>query len=129
MTVLTSITIIFLIAFLLNFLWEVWHAQLYETCRTMPLPELTRLLTWQSIKDSFWITVAYLVAPTVLSFLVLLLIFSYAVERYALRHHWWQYAPAMPRVFGVGLSPLLELAVTGFIALQLTLCIEMFLMP
>ena len=123
---------IFVVSFLLNFLWEVQHSQLYTTCHRMKLIPLVRLLTWQTTKDAFWIVSFFLVvvllfglqgfmtsAVQMLSFVFLLLMFAWTVEKHALRTGRWNYSSAMPTVLGVGLSPLLELAVTGTLTLVL----------
>ena len=131
----TTLLAIFLLAFLFNFLWEVWHSQLYTTCLTMPLPKLISLLTWQSLKDAFWIVLWYAVVGMIYhtnvlnqlvslgTFCIGLIMFSFVVERHALRTKRWEYTPTMPMVLGVGLTPLIELVATGLAAVAITLAI------
>lgn len=127
------LSILFVSAFFINFVWEVWHSQLYTTCLSMPLPQVIRLLTLMSLKDAGWITLFYgilqitltpenpLTSPLFLGmFVSITLIFAYAVERHAISTKRWEYAPSMPCIFGVGVTPLLELAVTGVLALAVT---------
>lgn len=52
-------------------------------------------------------------------FVVLALTFSFFDERLSLRWGRWEYVPVMPTIGGVGITPLLELAVTGVLALLL----------
>ena len=114
-----ALLFVFVVSFFLNFLWEVWHSQLYTTCLSMRLPAYIRLITWQSVKDAMWITLAYFLAPNMYVFVGGLLIFAFLVEWHAVRTKRWQYATTMPTVFGVGLTPLLELAVTGLATLSI----------
>lgn len=123
---------IFLIALLLNLLWEFWHWRYYETCLRMIVHERRLLLATMSVKDAIWIMLFYWVARDVLflwgyggviAVATMGLIFSYVDERISLYLGRWEYAVNMPRVLGVGLTPLLELAVTGAVTALLTLAI------
>lgn len=111
---------LFAVSFFLNLLWEMHHSTLYTTCLKMPLGKLQRLLTVMSLKDAFWITLLYAIStalfgslfifqnPAQLTFFVLLtLAFSFIDERISLKMQRWEYAPAMPILFGVGITPLL----------------------
>lgn len=123
---------IFLIGFLLNFVYEIFHSQLYTTCHKMKYADRITLLTIMSLKDGFWITLFYVLAamstgvtdvfhyPIALAlFCGLGLLFSYFDERISISLKRWEYAPSMPRVFGVGVTPLLEIAVTGLVTLYI----------
>ncbi|MEK7530789.1 MAG: hypothetical protein AAB573_02880 [Patescibacteria group bacterium] len=111
--------LLFHITFLLNFVWEVWHSQLYTTCRSMPLSDYVPLITFQSLKDALWVTLAYVLAPSILFFVAGLFIFSFIVEIHAIQTKRWEYASEMPLFFGVGISPFFELVITGLLALAL----------
>ncbi len=101
---------LFALTFVFNLAWEFAHVRLYSA-------KVSNLfLTWQSLKDALWITLAFIIAPNTAVFVGVLFLFSYGVELHALRSKRWEYTPTMPLVFGVGLSPLLELAVTGVVA-------------
>lgn len=114
------------VAFFLNFFWEVLHSRLYATTLVMGPSALGNLLTLQSLKDAGWILLLYLITmflfrniditkrpAQLVSFVLLALVFSFVDERISVELGRWAYAPAMPTVFGAGLTPLLELAVTG----------------
>ena len=58
-------------------------------------------------------------APRYAVFVATGLTFAFIDETISTRKGRWEYAPAMPRIFGVGLTPLLELPVTGIVALAL----------
>lgn len=117
---------IFVVAFFLNLLWEVLHSPLYTTCHEMPLGKMQRLLVVMSFKDAFWILFFYWMLAVMfdntsilsnslqlLLFIVAALSFSFVDEYISLRMQRWSYADNMPTIFGVGITPLLELAVTG----------------
>ena len=122
----TLLALLFVVAFFLNILWELWHSQLYETCRAMPLGRYVRLITVMSIKDALWITLFYSVTvflfhntaifekpPQFIAFLSFALVFSFIDEKISLARGRWHYAKEMPTIFGVGITPLFEVAVTG----------------
>lgn len=119
---------IFIISFFLNLLWEVIHSQLYTTCLESPLKKYIPLIIFASIKDWFFITLFYLISVfifgsqnildnyTQLSFFIIIsLIFSFFDERISLKQKRWQYSSEMPTIFGVWITPLLEIAVTGVV--------------
>ena len=119
---------IFLISFLINLLWEVIHSQLYETCLKTSLKEFIPLIIGASLKDGFWILGFYLTSvfifeeinilanPLQLSvFILLALLFSFIDEKTAIKLKRWEYSKQMPKIFGVGITPLLELAITGIL--------------
>ncbi len=117
---------IFLISFLLNLLWEVIHSQLYETCLKLPLKKYISLIIGASLKDGFWISLFFIITVFIfgninillnpfqlLVFIIVCLAFSFVDEKISLRLKRWEYTNKMPKIFGVGISPLSELAVTG----------------
>ena len=124
-----SITLeIFFISFFINLLWEVIHSQLYITCLKAPLKKFIPLIIGASLKDGFWISSFFLVSVYIfgnvnilldyyqlLFFTFLALVFSFIDEIISLKMRRWKYSKQMPRIFGVGITPLLELAITGIL--------------
>jgi len=121
---------IFFVSFLINLLWEVCHSQLYKTCLDLPLKKYIPLIIKASLKDGLWITLFFLITvlifnnPNILAnylqlsiFVVFCLIFSFADEKISLKLKRWEYSPSMPKILGVGATPLLELAATGILTL------------
>lgn len=119
---------IFLISFLFNLLWEVLHSQLYLTCLKLPLKRFIPLIVGASLKDSFWISLFFLVSAALfrninilqnssqlLVFLFLAFLFAFFDEKISLKKKRWQYTKQMPKIVGVGISPLFELAITGIL--------------
>ena len=119
---------IFLISFLINLLWEIIHSQLYITCLKLPLKKFIPLIIRASLKDGFWISLFFLVSVIVFGniniltntyqlslFIFLALTFSFIDEKVSLKMKRWEYTKQMPKIFGVGITPLLELATTGIL--------------
>lgn len=127
--ILFLISNIFLISFLINLLWEVIHSQLYDTCLNLPLEKYIPLIVIASIKDGFWISLFFLISVYMFKdiniltnylqlslFVFLALSFSFIDEKISITRKRWKYSKQMPKIFGVGLTPLIELAVTGILA-------------
>jgi len=84
-----------------------------------------------SLKDAFWIIFFFVLATLISNilllsdtvqfaiFIILCLSFSFTDEKLAIKRKRWEYGKNMPRFLGVGLTPLLELALTGGVALYL----------
>ena len=125
---------IFVISFFFNLLWEMLHSCLYDTCLHRAHAQNVRAITVMSVRDAFWIVFFYMVSVLVfgswqifesvwqvLVFVALTMVFAAIDEVYSLRKGRWKYSTAMPTVFGVGLTPLIELGVTGLLALFIVL--------
>jgi len=123
---------IFLVGFFVNLVWEVLHSTLYTTCHEMPLGKMQRLLVTMSLKDGFFITLFYYITVLIFKsadilsnyyqvglFLFLALTFSFLDETYSVKKGRWVYSSKMPKIFGVGVTPLLEIAVTGLVSFWL----------
>lgn len=123
---------IFIIVFFLNFVWEFWHCGLYNEIHKMSLKEVTHLLTKMSLKDGFWVTLFYAITVFIFGnvnifenytqlalFIILSFSFSFIDEKVSLKLGRWSYTKQMPTILGVGVTPLLEVAVTGVMALAL----------
>ncbi len=127
---MTTVLILFAAAFALNLVWEYFHSRLYETCRNMERGAYHRLMWSMSAKDAIEICVFYGIAAALFHqwnimnnlwalvvFALLALGFAFVDETISIRRGHWQYSDAMPLVLGVGVTPLLELVVTGLVAL------------
>lgn len=78
--------------------------------------------------DSLWVSLFYIISILIfgdtnilnnidqtLFFVTVGLIVAFVIEKTSLRSKRWKYANTMPIVFGVGVTPLLQLAVTGLL--------------
>jgi hypothetical protein len=110
------------VAFFLNLLYEILHSLLYTTCWQAPLPRYIQLMLKASIFDAIAIALLYGVSTVIFplygiaAFLVACIAFAWFWEWYSLKKRKWQYTKHMPLVLGVGLTPLIQLAVTGLLA-------------
>lgn len=122
--------VIFAAAFLLNVFWEHLHAPLYASYEGGPITEF--ILFRAALGDG--VLIACLAAPFLWStvparrgiFLAVAgVIVGVAIEKYALASGRWTYGAAMPIVpfVAVGLSPALELGVTGYLAFRFALAV------
>jgi len=122
-------------AYLLNFFWESLHAvNLYQNL-DIAASNYLPLMLYVSTVDSLLIFVMYLTVSLIwrdifwlrkvntkqlLTFAGTGIIIAAIIEYHALFvAHKWSYSTAMPTLFGIGLSPLLQLAVTGILALYI----------
>lgn len=115
---------IFGVSLALNLAWEHLHAPLYAGYQGGSITEF--ILLRASLGDAVIITLGallFLYVPYVKNrrWLVwpLGLGMAAAIELFALHTGRWAYGPYMPLVFGIGLTPLLQLAATGWMTLWL----------
>jgi hypothetical protein len=119
---------IFFVSFLINLLWEVTHSQFYNTCLKIKLKKYIPLIIGASIKDGlgisllFWISTIIFKNVNVLQnsyhllfFTLVALVSSFIDEKVSLKMKRWEYSEEMPRIFGVGFTPLLQIAITGIL--------------
>lgn len=124
-----KLLLIFILAFLFNFLWEHWHVQFYASYQGGAITD------WILFRSAFFVDA---VAITVFAFLVMhvkrwhgkawpivipCLIFSAGLELYAQGTSRWVYAASMPLIplLNIGLTPTVQLPVLGYVAYKLGL--------
>lgn len=130
---------IFSFAWLLNFAWEIIHAPfLYQIEAYMGIETLEQFvaaISYVAVEDALLILLMYGIVATVARDLFWIkdleqihvstmalagFVIAVGIEYRALYvSDKWAYTAAMPTVFGLGLSPLLQLAVTGLVSLFL----------
>lgn len=119
---------IFIVSFFLNLLWEMLHSQLYTTCLETNLKKYINLIIFASIKDALFISLFYLISVFIFDnkiilenlnqlvfFIITALTFSFIDEKVSLRQKRWQYSKKMIKLFWVWITPLFEIAITGYI--------------
>ena len=123
-------------AYLLNFFWETWHATyLYETHAVDSIKSYIGMIAYVSLVDAVLLLGIFTIGAVIWknfswyevmnrqkrAYVVLLaMTIAIAIEIkgvYVLDQ--WSYGEAMPAVFGIGISPLLQLAVTGLLSIWL----------
>ena len=137
-TKIKKIILFFLLAFLLNLLWEVSHSPLYNW-NSLPLQNSVYFyvptILLNSLGDLMYISIIFLIISAInkkfswisspkkkhyLFLAIFSLILSILIEiKGIFILNKWSYSSFMPLVFGIGISPLLELAVTSCFSLWL----------
>ncbi|PIR40129.1 MAG: hypothetical protein COV33_01390 [Candidatus Zambryskibacteria bacterium CG10_big_fil_rev_8_21_14_0_10_34_34] len=118
---------IFIIAFVLNLIWENLHVVFYDNYLGGPT---TRFILLQaSVVDAFLIillSLPFLYKNYFKNKMWLIIIFGIImavfIEWFALYNNWWQYNPNMPIVpiLKVGLTPMIQLGILGYFSLRLS---------
>jgi len=128
--------IVGVIAFSLNFIWELSHYFLYIDLSGIPkyyhlasasfTDMLIILVIFAVISlkngDSRWV-----VHPSKADYLFVAftgIAVAILIELVNLKLGRWEYTSAMPTIFGIGLTPLIQLALTGLVSLIITGRIE-----
>ena len=119
------------IILVLNLIWEFSHYRLYLDLTGIPS---TRHLIMASIMDVFLVFLIFFFISMINKnwnwtkkpdkkdyFLIILfgLMIALTIEIINLGLGRWAYTEAMPLIFGIGLSPLIQLFVTGILALMI----------
>lgn len=127
---------VFVFAFLLNYVWESYHAVFLYEGHDFNAEKYVRMLTYVSIVDGALILGMHLIRSVLWKNALWLknmnkrqvrtsvaagLAIAAAIEYgkvFVLKA--WSYTPPMPVVFGIGVSPLFQLSVTGLVSFWLT---------
>jgi hypothetical protein len=131
---------IFVLAFLLNIVWEVGQGSFYSSYRDIPLALRLMFCSLAAIMDAVFITGTYYTGRFILhdprwiyylrasGYIVILLVGAIAAvisERIALALGWWGYTPSMPQLsfLEVGLLPVAQLSALSLATFLLARCI------
>jgi len=118
---------IFFVAFFLNLLYEVLHSGLYTTCLEASFKKYQYLMLKASLFDGLAISLIYFIASLIsqkyeiIIFILISLVFAYSWEIYSLKKKKWEYANTMPKIFGAGITPTIQLALTGVISIYIVM--------
>ncbi len=123
---------LFVAAFFINLLYELLHSILYKTCLEAPLKKYIYLIIKAAVFDGLVISLIYFITYLIFNgqnifdnyyqlivFLFSSLIFAYIWEIYSLKKGKWEYSDKMPIILGAGITPALQLTLTGFLSLYL----------
>ncbi len=127
---------VFVFAFMLNYTWESYHAVFLYEGHDFDAEKYVHMLTYVSTVDGVLILGIYLIISVlwknalwlqkmnrgqVLTTIVAGLAIAAAIEyRKVFVLKTWSYTPLMPTIFGIGVSPLFQLGVTGLASFWLT---------
>ena len=105
-------------ALLFNLLYELCHSFLYKTCLEAKLEKYVYLILKAAVFDGLIIVAGHVITGGNRAiFIALCLLFAYVWEVYSLKKKKWECSKNMPLVLGVGVTPLIQLAVTGLASL------------
>ena len=125
---------IFVFSFILNFLWESLHSAFLYTCCDFAIKKYVSVMTYVSFMDSLLILALYLVIAglwkdifwirtmnrkQIYTYLILSFLVAAFIEARAMMFNLWTYSDLMPTIFGLGVSPLIQLSVTGLLVFWL----------
>ena len=127
---------IFIFSYLLNFLWESFHSVFlfkghnFEAIKYVPMIGYVSIIDGLLIlgiylgvsllwRNALWIKKPNKIHTT--TFVILGLIMAGWIEyRAVFLLDRWSYNQLMPTIFGIGLSPLIQLSITGLLAIWIT---------
>ncbi len=114
---LKKLLAVFILAFVLNWIWEILHSPLYVHYQS---GEITSFILFRAaLGDAAIIAILLLITQKYKwLFVMLALLVAVVMERWALSTGRWAYTAAMPiiPIIGAGLTPTIQLAITGLLA-------------
>jgi hypothetical protein len=132
----TILLLIFGFSFFLNFFWEALHAVYLYQRHDFDASNYVPMILYVSSVDSlvvlgfylgvgimwldlFWIKLFK--KRQILVFICIGVVVAAIIEYSSIfYYHRWKYNEDMPTIFGIGISPLIQLSVTGILALWLS---------
>ncbi len=131
-----ALTVMFIIALILNYVWESMHEAFLYRVSTCDAELYILMILEAAVVDAFIILGIYLGVAVLwkdvlwvlsmkrnqlyaacISGMIIAVIIEY---RSALVLKAWSYLPAMPTLFGIGLTPFIQLSMTGLLTFWLT---------
>ncbi len=130
------VLLIFVFSYLLNFVWESFHAVFLYEAHDFNAMKYVLMIGYVAIVDASLIVVMYAVIAILwknfswikqmnkkqnYTFITIGLIIAVIIEyKGVFLQQKWSYSSLMPTIFGIGLSPLLQLSITGMLVLFIT---------
>ena len=133
----TRVAAVVLATWILHFTWEMLQARFFASMWNLPVQEATLWCAgaagWDviiqamaysataiAIGDRWWVLRrSGLVRPLVV-YLAIGLTITVVIERWAVRTGHWRYAPSMPLIAGIGLTPLLQWTLIPLVVIPVT---------
>ena len=120
------------VAFLINLVWEISHSYIYKKAIDIPLKQYIPRIVNGALRDGILIMLFYAITVflfqnenilmsgrQIVTFILVAYLFSYIDDEGRIRKNRWEYEEVMPRIFGVGLMPLIELVFIGVVTFLL----------
>jgi len=131
-----ALTLLFALSFLMNFFWESLHGFSLYTEHVIDSDKYVWMMIYMSLMDALTILGMYLFFALfvkdifwlkeinfkrlIIFFILGLIVGTFAEYRAVYVSHDWHYNERMPVIFGIGLSPFLQLSVTSLMSLFMT---------
>lgn len=113
-----KLLIVFISAFILNMIWEHVHSLLYFHPNGDAIT--SSMLIRAALFDAFIITFFVYTLKKTGYVIGIAILFAIGLEVWAIEIGRWAYTEHMPTIFGVGLSPAIQLALTAYISLKIS---------
>ena len=128
------IMILILMFFLFSIVWEFSHSALYDWNKPPIKGNYLKSISSSIIGDVIFLSLIFLIIaiinknlswimdPRAMDFVwvaIFGILFAVLIELRAISESKWSYTAAMPTIFGIGLTPLIQLAITGALSLFL----------
>jgi hypothetical protein len=126
------------VGFFLNVLWEVLHSYLYDWNKPPLVNDIyvyiPRIVFFASLFDALFIMIFlllnalimndfdWIIYPDNLDYGIIALmgfLTAILIELWAIRKNKWSYTKKMPLIFGAGLTPLVQLALTSVLSIYI----------
>ena len=126
-----KLSILVLLIFSLNLIWEFSHYKLYVDLTGIPsnlhliiasLTDLFLILIIFLINSIFRKSVSWIENTKKSDYAVIVILgvlIAIIIEIYSLSRGRWLYTESMPMIFGIGISPLIQLFTTSIISIKL----------
>lgn len=123
---LSRLSVVFVVAFTLNFIWEHLHAMLYVHYRGGPITDAILMhATFFDATFTTFVALPLVFFPKFRRWLslgpILASVYAVFLEQFALMTDRWEYTEAMPiiPILSVGLSPAVQLGLIAYVAFRL----------
>ncbi|MDA8239292.1 MAG: hypothetical protein M0Z67_02850 [Nitrospiraceae bacterium] len=132
---LLALSTVFIFAYLMNYVWESFHAVFLYQDHDFKAEKYVLMLNYVAAMDGLLIVGMYVfvailwkealwlkemnIKQTSTTVALGLLIAALIEHRKVVVLKTWAYLPAMPTIFGIGISPLLQLSASGLLSIWL----------
>ena len=132
---LLALSTVFIFAYLLNYVWESFHAVFFYQGHDFRAEKYVLMLNYVAVVDGLLIVGIYVfvavlwkkalwlkemnITQAFTTIAMGLLVASLIEYRKVFVLKTWAYLPAMPTIFGIGISPLFQLSASGLLSIWL----------
>lgn len=127
----SKLIFLFLIILILNIIWEFSHHRLYVDLTKIPANIHLVIASFTDLLLIFFIfsiisilnkNINWIEKPSIFDYeiiIILGILIAIVIEVYSISNNRWYYTELMPTIFGIGISPLIQLFTTFILSLWL----------